>query len=171
MTLFMPSPGPQADVQRRGVAATNRHVARIRFEPVALNLYAMRSFRQLDEQTFLVNTINRLMNRPEWDSTAVVVLYDDSDGWYDHVMPPIMSQSVSNLDALTGSGLCGSMTDGAYAGRCGPGPCPTPAEWKSVAFVHSDATDSSPVVGRSFRGRRTVVNTVHAAYGYEILID
>jgi phospholipase C len=76
----------------------------------------------LDEQTFLINTINRLMNRPEWDNTAVIVLYDDSDGWYDHVMPPIMSQSVSNLDALTGSGLCGSMTDGAYAGRCGPGP-------------------------------------------------
>jgi phospholipase C len=76
----------------------------------------------LDEQTFLVTTINHLMNRPEWDDTAVIILYDDSDGWYDHVMPPIVSQSVSNLDALTGSGLCGSMTDGAYAGRCGPGP-------------------------------------------------
>jgi Phospholipase C len=76
----------------------------------------------LDEQTFLVNTINRLMSRPEWDDTAVIILYDDSDGWYDHVMPPILSQSASSLDALTGAGLCGAMTDGAYAGRCGPGP-------------------------------------------------
>jgi phospholipase C len=76
----------------------------------------------LDEQTFLVTTINHLMNRPEWNDTAVIILYDDSDGWYDHVMPPIVSQSVSNLDALTGAGQCGSMSDGAYAGRCGPGP-------------------------------------------------
>jgi phospholipase C len=76
----------------------------------------------LDEQTFLVNTINHLMNRPEWDDTAVIILYDDSDGWYDHVMPPILSQSASSLDALTGAGLCGSMPDGVYAGRCGPGP-------------------------------------------------
>src|SRR5262249_15766925 len=40
----------------------------------------------LDEQTFLVNTINHLEQLPEWKSTAVIIAYDDSDGWYDHVM-------------------------------------------------------------------------------------
>ena len=47
----------------------------------------------IDEQTFLVNTINKLQQLPEWNSTAVIIAYDDSDGWYDHVMPPIVSQS------------------------------------------------------------------------------
>ena len=32
-------------------------------------------------------------------STAVIIAYDDSDGWYDHVMPPITIQS-SDDDAI-----------------------------------------------------------------------
>ena len=40
----------------------------------------------LDEQTFVVNVINFLQKQPDWDSTAVVIAYDDSDGWYDHQM-------------------------------------------------------------------------------------
>jgi len=37
----------------------------------------------LDEQHFLVDTINHLERLPSWKSTAVVIAYDDSDGWYD----------------------------------------------------------------------------------------
>ncbi len=29
-----------------------------------------------------------------------MITYDDSDGWYDHVMPPIMSKSSIPADAL-----------------------------------------------------------------------
>jgi phospholipase C len=47
----------------------------------------------IDEQRFLVNIINRLQQLPEWNSTAIIIAYDDSEGWYDHVMPPIISQS------------------------------------------------------------------------------
>jgi phospholipase C len=43
------------------------------------------------EQQFLVETINRLQESPEWRETAIIIAYDDSDGWYDHVMPPIVS--------------------------------------------------------------------------------
>ena len=39
----------------------------------------------IDEQTFVVNVVNFLQKSEDWDSTAVVILYDDSDGWYDHV--------------------------------------------------------------------------------------
>ena len=68
----------------------------------------------LDEQHFIVNTINRLERLPTWRSTAIVIAYDDSDGWYDHVMPPIVSQSNDPAnDALTGPGHCGT----AAAGR------------------------------------------------------
>src|SRR4029077_13399765 len=43
------------------------------------------------EQSFLVRTINAIMQSPFWKSTAIIVLYDDSDGWYDHQMSPIVN--------------------------------------------------------------------------------
>ncbi len=77
----------------------------------------------LDEQQFLVDTINRLEKLPSWKSTAVVIAYDDSDGWYDHQMSPIVSQSSDPAnDALFGAGLCGSAPAGSYQDRCGYGP-------------------------------------------------
>jgi phospholipase C len=77
----------------------------------------------LDEQQFIVDTINKLEKLPEWSSTAVVIAYDDSDGWYDHAMPPILNRSNDPAhDALTGSGSCGTATAGAYQDRCGYGP-------------------------------------------------
>src|SRR5438445_13521518 len=42
----------------------------------------------IDEQNYLVSTINHLQRLPEWNSTAVIIAYVDSDGWYDHVMHP-----------------------------------------------------------------------------------
>ena len=30
------------------------------------------------------------MKLPQWENMAIVITYDDSDGWYDHVMPPIV---------------------------------------------------------------------------------
>lgn len=84
----------------------------------------------LDEQTFVVNVINFLMKTPEWQSTAVIINYDDSDGWYDHQMGPIVNQSQTAADALTGTGLCGQsatnilsgVTGAPAQGRCGYGP-------------------------------------------------
>ena len=59
----------------------------------------------------------------------MILAYDDSDGWYDHQMGPIVNQSTTKADALTGPGKCG---DGSTAlpgpktahaqGRCGYGP-------------------------------------------------
>jgi len=48
-----------------------------------------------------VHVINFLQQRPEWCETAVVIAYDDSDGWYDHQMGPIVNHSTSAQDALT----------------------------------------------------------------------
>jgi phospholipase C len=74
------------------------------------------------EQTFLVETINRLQQLPEWRSMAIVIAYDDSDGFADHVMPPIVNQSDTSEDGLTGTGHCGTAAAGAFEGRCGYGP-------------------------------------------------
>ena len=61
----------------------------------------------LDEQHFLVRVINALQQSPEWSSTAVIIAYDDSDGWYDHQMPPIVNPSFNpTVDTLNGPGLC-----------------------------------------------------------------
>jgi hypothetical protein len=71
----------------------------------------------LDEQEFLVETINRLERTRFWKDTAVVILYDDSDGWYDHQMGPIVNQSQDlEHDALTATG-CGARRCAAHAGR------------------------------------------------------
>ncbi|MGH9129387.1 MAG: alkaline phosphatase family protein [Acidimicrobiales bacterium] len=84
----------------------------------------------LDEQPFLVNTINKLEKLPTWSSTAVVITYDDSDGWYDHQLGPIVRHSQTSLDSLSGAGQCGTASKAvrmANAGapeqaRCGVGP-------------------------------------------------
>jgi phospholipase C len=80
----------------------------------------------LDEQRYVVETINRLQKTPEWKNTAVVIAYDDSDGWYDHKMGPIVNQSTDTAhDALTTGGTCGSnpaRVSGGYQDRCGYGP-------------------------------------------------
>lgn len=76
----------------------------------------------LDEQVLLAETLNRLQLLPEWRSTAVFVTWDDSDGWCDHVMPPIINRSTTSFDAGTGDQpLCGDEQDGP-GGRCVYGP-------------------------------------------------
>jgi phospholipase C len=77
----------------------------------------------LDEQHFIVDTMNRLQKSKDWKDTAVILAYDDSDGWYDHQMSPIVNSSQSSMDDLTGDGLCGARTPLAgYQNRCGYGP-------------------------------------------------
>lgn len=69
----------------------------------------------IDEQTFLVETINAVMRSPFWDSTAIFITYDDSDGWYDHQMPPIVNPSFSSyVDVLNAPSVCES---GVQQGR------------------------------------------------------
>lgn len=59
----------------------------------------------IDEQQFIVNTINHLEKTPEWKDTAVIISYDDSDGWYDHVYSPSNGQSVDSGKAGYGPRL------------------------------------------------------------------
>jgi len=78
----------------------------------------------LDEQAFVVGFVNRLQRLPSWPDTALVILYDDSDGSYDHVVPPLVNTSQIPADALTGPGRCGDAPPAlaGYQGRCGYGP-------------------------------------------------
>ena len=47
----------------------------------------------IDEQAFIVKAVNAVQKSKFWTDTAIVILYDDSDGWYDHQMPPIVNPS------------------------------------------------------------------------------
>jgi phospholipase C len=111
----------------------------------------------LDEQQWLVTTINHLESLRTWDSTAVVITYDDSDGWYDHVLAPITAQSQTALDTLTGTGTCGSQltrvpvnsADQPEQGRCGLGvrmPFLVISPWAKSNFVDNTLIDQSSVV-------------------------
>ncbi len=110
----------------------------------------------LDEQTFIVNTINFLMHRPEWESTAIIINWDDSDGWYDHQMSPIVNQSQTAADALSGTGFCGTALPALAGvdtpnaqGRCGYGPrIPflVISPFAKRNFVDHTITDQSSVV-------------------------
>ena len=70
----------------------------------------------LDQQVFIVESLNRLQKTDAWRDMAILIAWDDSDGWYDHVMPPIVNRSATDLDYL-----CGAESDGPGA-RCGYGP-------------------------------------------------
>jgi phospholipase C len=106
----------------------------------------------LDEQTFLVQTINHLQRLDSWRSTAVVVAYDDSDGWYDHVEGPLVSQSQTAVDALTAAGQCGASparVPSGQQGRCGYGmrqPLLVVSPFARTNFVDHTLTDQSSIL-------------------------
>ncbi len=104
----------------------------------------------LAEQTFVVQTINHLQQRPEWGNIAVIIAWDDSDGWYDHVLGPIVKQSNDpTADQLTGAGSCGTATAGAFQGRCGYGPrlpLLVVSPWARRNFVDHTTSDQSSIL-------------------------
>jgi phospholipase C len=74
----------------------------------------------LDEQAWIARVVDEVQQSPDWSSTAIVITYDDSDGWYDH--EDVVSQGSNNgTDTAMCTGAAGS-GDANYSGRCGPGP-------------------------------------------------
>ena len=80
-----------------------------------------------DEQYFLVTVLNFLQQQKGWKDTAVIVAYDDSDGWYDHAYSTPITSSYSSADELNGPSVCGTGTQPnglsglPVNGRCGAG--------------------------------------------------
>jgi phospholipase C len=103
-----------------------------------------------NEQEFLTHVINQLQLSPDWRDTAVVVSYDDSDGFYDHQMSPIVNPSASAADALNGPGTCGNGTPLAgYEDRCGYGPrlpLLVLSPWAKQNYVDRSVTDQSSIL-------------------------
>ena len=124
----------------------------------------------LDEQDFINNVLATLKASPDWATTAVVLAYDDSDGWYDHQAPPIVNPSFTSQDALNGTGdagtgICNSgiqqgktvyttpqlngTTGTAAQGRCGYGtrvPLLVVSPFSKKNYVDHTLTDQSSVL-------------------------
>jgi phospholipase C len=106
------------------------------------------------EQTFVVETVNRLMRSPEWGTMAVIIAYDDSDGWYDHVMPPVVNESQTAYDFLSAPDDSGGQSGtklplGGFQGRFSFGPrmpLIVISPFAKENFVDHTVTDQSSIV-------------------------
>ncbi|CAG9274352.1 Acid phosphatase [Paraburkholderia unamae] len=110
----------------------------------------------LDEQAFVAKVVNFLQEQKDWDETAVIVAWDDSDGWYDHAYTLPTSASYDTVaDQVTAPGTCGtgSAHDGLSGkpvnGRCGPGtriPFVVISPWAKENYVDHTLIDQASVV-------------------------
>ncbi len=73
------------------------------------------------EQVFLVQTINALEKTWQWESMAIVIAFDDSDGDYDHQMSPIFNGSYRATRSAKRDGYFADQATlrSATAKRCG----------------------------------------------------
>ena len=108
----------------------------------------------IDEQAFVIQVVNAIQDSKYWATTAVIIAYDDSDGWYDHQAPPILNPSslatsgnpggaTNTTDALNGAGLC---NNGAQQGKTVP--------TTSLPGASVDGGTANPVMGRCGYGTR-----------------
>ena len=126
----------------------------------------------IDEQAFLVRVLNDLQQRPEWKSTAVFLTWDDSDGWYDHLMGPIVNSSVGPVDALDGDGVCGDGKAILPGHLAGDSPraramrlraAPAAARDLAVGEAQLRRFDASPTSRRSCASSKTSFSTAVAS--------
>jgi phospholipase C len=117
----------------------------------------------LSEQRFLVQTVNLIEQSPFWDSTAIIIAWDDSDGWYDHALAPLENPSAAaGFDALSpaNGGNCGTPKADALQGRCRFGPrlpLNVISPWTKVNYVDHSLTDQTSVL-------RFIEDTFHTDY-------
>lgn len=103
----------------------------------------------LVEQAWLVQTINAIVSSPSWSTTAIIIAWDDSDGWYDHMMGPILTPSNVSVDSLAGASNCGTPQAGADLGRCGRGPrlpLVVISPWAKTNYVDHNLTDQTSII-------------------------
>jgi len=103
----------------------------------------------IDEQTFIVNVVNAISKSQYWKDAAIIIAYDDSDGWYDHAMDPVVNQSDVSDDSLTGPGACGVTAVGGTPGRCGYGPrlpLLVISPYSKTNYVDHQITDQSSIL-------------------------
>ncbi len=106
----------------------------------------------VDEQNFITKTVNEIQQSKNWEDTAIVLAYDDSDGWYDHVAAKVKNASNSPDDAAAwcqNAAAAGVPVAGGYADRCGPGPrqpLVVISPYSKKNFVDHNETDQASIL-------------------------
>jgi phospholipase C len=103
----------------------------------------------LEEQQFDVDTINAIEHSKYWPSTAIIITYDDSDGWYDHVTPPVINGSDDSTVGDTSVCTSVPIRVGSAEDRCGFGdrlPFIVISPWTRTNYVSSKLIDTTSVV-------------------------
>jgi phospholipase C len=101
------------------------------------------------EQQFEINTINQIEESKYWPSTAIIITYDDSDGWYDHAIPPILNGSDDSTVGDTAVCTKVPITVGSAEDRCGFGdrlPFIVISPYTRANYVSSNLMDTTAVV-------------------------
>ncbi|MBB5372207.1 phospholipase C [Acidocella aromatica] len=110
----------------------------------------------LDEQAGVVKLVNFIQQQPDWKNTAIIITYDDSDGWYDHAFTKVLHSSFdATADQLNGAGTCGTGTAPVgiagqpVNGRCGPGtriPFLVISPWARANYIDHNLISEASVV-------------------------
>jgi phospholipase C len=101
----------------------------------------------IDEQHFIVSTVNQIEESRFWESTAIVITYDDSDGWYDHQSSPRVNGSDTTEDAAVCTAA--PVRIGDTPDRCGYGPrlpLVVISPYTRENYVSHNVTDQSSIV-------------------------
>ena len=105
----------------------------------------------IDEQKFIAEQINAIQKSKNWKDTAIVIAYDDSDGWYDHKMAKLTNSSNTSDDAAVckDAFAAGVPMSQGYVDRCGPGtrqPLLVISPYSKRNFVDHTQTDQASVL-------------------------
>jgi phospholipase C len=109
----------------------------------------------LDEQAFVVGMVNAIQQSSFWSSTAIIIAYDDSDGWYDHLTDIVNGSNTADDAAICtnvtgGTTLAGSNSNGApVQGRCGHGPrlpLLVISPWANKNYIDNTPTDQTSII-------------------------
>jgi phospholipase C len=147
----------------------------------------------IDGQTFVTQEINSLMQSPDWPTTAVVVAYDDSDGWYDHVYagntsdvynttsPGAQNQSSAGAATISGTTISGSTGEGdsEVPAVCGGTPLTsaaltfpltiTPGTNDTLGYtIGAQSPTSLTIPGGSYTSGASLANAITKASGASI---
>lgn len=96
-------------------------------------------------QAWVVQMVNEIVKLSEWESTAIIITFDDAGTWYDHVAPPVLDPSNTAIDVQCGNGM---PVPGDQFARCRLGlrmPFLVISPWAKVNYIGHTVTELASV--------------------------
>jgi phospholipase C len=100
----------------------------------------------LTAQAWFIPIINKIMTSREWESTAIMITYDDAGTLYDHEPPPVLDRSNTSIDFHCGSG---TPEPGDQFARCRLGlrlPFVVISPWARHNYIDHTVTEQASIL-------------------------